>query len=230
MFAKAVATRSALAVIALSVSSIGCRHDRQTPHRAVRGVGDTVAQSREAGGEVVSESARNPQASSIRWITDANALSLVAAMNARAIASADFELENWHIDTVRAFAAAMAREHAELQHSADSIAARLGLAPVSPALSKQWTSAMQAQIDTMRRTGESGLDLAFLRQQANSHQLMSEHLSELASVAEHPELGAFLDTAAAKARAQAQRARSLQPVALSDSTRREAARRHGTTR
>jgi len=224
--AKPVLGRCAIA-LALSVSSIGCGHDKSTDRRPSHVVRDTVAKPIEesAGGEVVPAPATAPQTSKVRWITDANAVSLVAALNAREIAAADVELENWHVDTVRAFAAAMAREHAELQHSVDSLAARLGLNPVSPALAMRWTSAMQAQIDTMRRAGEGGLDLAFVRQQAKSHQLMSEYLSQLAAVAERPEWGAFLETAASKATAQAQRALALQPVVASDSARRVAARR-----
>lgn len=212
-----------LALVAFSVSSImGCGRDQPRERRSTAVVVDTAA------GEVVvsNETAAPPRTA--RWITDANALSLAAAVNARAIAAADVELENWHVDTARAFAASMAREHAELQHSVDSLAGRLNLTPVSPALAKQWTSAMQAQIDTIWRAGEAGLDLAFVRQQINSHQRMSDYFTQLAAVSERPELRAFLESAAAKSASQAQRAAALQPmVARIDSIRREA-RRRGT--
>jgi len=206
------------ALIALSISISACGDDagrnRETTHEAT------------AGGEVVAEPSAAPAAPSERWINDANALSLASALNARAIAAADFELENWHVDTARAFAASMAREHADLQHSIDSLTTRLGLTPVSPALAQRWTSAMQAQIDTVRRAGEAGVDLAFVRQQANSHQLMSEYLSQLALVAERPELQSFLESATTKTGLQAARARALLPaVARIDSTRREARKR-----
>jgi predicted outer membrane protein len=181
-----------------------------------------------SGGDVAAESP--PAPSSARWISDANALSLASTLNARAIAAADFELENWHVDTARAFAASMAREHADLQHSIDSLTTRLNVTPVSPALAKPWMSAIQAQIDTVRRAGDAGIDLAFVRQQANSHALMADYLSQLATVAERPELQAFLQMASAKASSQGARARALQPtVAKIDSTRREAARKRATT-
>ena len=214
-------TSAALAV--LSFFSMACcrdeANDRSRSHAAT------------AGGDVVMEmpSTTPAAAASARWITDANALSLLNTLNSRAIAAADFELENWHVDTARAFAASMAREHADLQHSIDSLTTRLGVTPVSPALGQKWTSTMQAQIDTVRRSGEAGVDLAFVKQQAASHQLMSEYLSQLATVAERPELQAFLESATTKAASQAARARALQPtVARIDSTRR-AARKRGET-
>jgi predicted outer membrane protein len=207
--------------VVLSISVFACGHDdakRPTPTREAI-----------AGGEVVAEPASKPAVNSARWISDANTLSLLSALNARAIAAADVELENWHVDTARAFAASMAREHAELQHSIDSLAGRLNLTPVTPALAKDWTSVLQAQIDTVRRAGDAGIDLAFVRQQANSHRLMSDYITQLAAVAERPELRALLETAAAKTTSQAQRASALQPtVARIDSVRR-AARRRGTT-
>jgi len=216
---------SKLALVALSVSLIvACGRDEPRGRRSPAVAVDT------AGGEVVvGNEPAAPAPRTARWITDANALSLVSAVNTRAIAAADVELENWHVDTARALAASMAREHAELQHSIDSLAARLDVTPVAPALAKQWTSTMQAQIDSIWRAGEAGLDLAFVRQQINSHQRMSDYFTQLAAVSERPELRAFLESAAAKTASQAQRARALEPtVARIDSTRREA-RRRGTT-
>jgi predicted outer membrane protein len=228
-FARPTLGRSGLTVVALSVLSLACGHDGKSERQASRTVADSVARLREeiAGGEVVTLPAATQPTSRIRWISDANALSLITALNARQIAAADFELENWRVDSVRAFAASMAREHAELQHAVDSIAAHLGLTPVPPALAKQWTAEIQAQIDTVRRAGDNRIDLAFVRQQANSHQLMSDRLSQLAAVTERPELQAFFERAASKAAAQAQRARSMQTFASSDSARRDAARSRG---
>jgi predicted outer membrane protein len=213
-----------VALLALSITVIACGHEKPRDQRPTRTVViDT------AGGEVVGNAPASLERVTARWITDANVLALLTALNNRQIAASDMELENWHVDTVRAFAASIAREHAELQHSIDSTAQSLKLTPVSPALAKPWTSAMQAQIDTMRRAGENGLDLAFVRQQVNSQQLMSNYLSQLASVAERPALGGFLEAAAAKASSRAQRASALLPaVARIDSVRR-GARRRGTT-
>lgn len=216
---------SKAALIAFSISSIvACGDDKPRERRVQPAVVDS------AGGEVVlGNEPAAPAKTSARWITDANALSLASAVNARAIAAAEVELENWHVDTARAFAASMAREHADLQHSLDSLTERLKMAPVSPALAKAWTSALQAQIDTIWRAGDLGRDLAFVRQQVTSHQLMSDYFTQLAAVAERPELRAFLESAAAKTASQAQRASALQPaVARIDSVRREARRRGAT--
>src|SRR5262249_46270610 len=71
------------------------------------------------------------------WITDANALAMLTAMNNRQIAIADVELEAWHSDTVRALASSVAHDNAGLQHSLDSLAPRLKLAPVMSALGQR---------------------------------------------------------------------------------------------
>jgi len=185
----------------------------------------------EAAGEVANEVASNAVAEPEvreRWITDANVLSLMSGMNARQIAAADVELSTWHSDTVRAFAASMAREHAELQHAVDSITAHLNLTPVTPALAKPWLSTMQTQIDSIRRASGDALDRAYVRQQVNSHQLMGDYIKQLAVAAERPELRAFLETTAGRVASQLQRARSLQTVlAAADSAaaRRAASRK-----
>jgi predicted outer membrane protein len=206
-----------------SLSTGGCGHEEMRGRRVQRAAVDS------AGGEVVvSNESAIPAKPAARWITDANALSLASAVNARAIAAADIELENWHVDTARAFAASMAREHADLQHSIDSLGERLKLVPVSPALAKQWTTALQAQIDSIWRAGETGRDLAFVRQQITSHERMAGYFTQLAAVAERPELRALFESAASKATSQAQRASALEPaVARIDSVRREARRRGG---
>jgi putative membrane protein len=160
------------------------------------------------GGEVVVGEWKDSSVSA-RWITDENVVSLFGAMNARQIAAADVELENWHNETVRAFAASIAREHAELQHAADSLAVRLQIPPVAPALTKPWMSAMQAQIDSLRRVRARSFDSAFVHQQVASHQLMLDYLQQLASASQHPDLQAMLSAASKRVASQLDRARSL---------------------
>jgi len=164
----------------------------------------------EAGGEVVGEWIDAPVGE--RWITDANVLSLFGAMNARQIATADIELENWHDESVRAFAASIARAHAALQHSADSVSARIRITPIAPALTKPWMAVMQAQIDSMRRAREGSLDRAFVHQQIVSHELMLERIQQLASASQHPDMRAMLSDAAKRVASQLDVARSLDSV------------------
>ncbi len=206
-----------LIALVIGFAATACaRHDapaKRQPARTVV-VRDTQptqgarADTVESGGEVSGE--WTDSAVTARWITDANVISLFGAMNARQIAAADVELENWHNDAARAFAASMAREHAELQHSADSLAARLGITPVAPALTKPWMSAMQAQIDSLRRVRASSFDSAFVHQQITSHQLMLEYLQQLASASQHPDVQSMLSAAAKRVASQLDRARSLE--------------------
>jgi predicted outer membrane protein len=207
-----------VAVIALALCVVGaaCGRDGASVQRRSRVIVVRDTQSTdsarvdtaESGGDVVGEWIDNPV--NERWITDANVLSLFSAMNARQIAAADVELEDWHNDAARAFAASIAREHAELQHSADSLAVRLRIAPIAPALTKPWMSVMQAQIDTMRRARATSLDRAFVHQQVASHQLMLDYIEQLASASQHPDLRSMLTAAAKRVASQAERARSLE--------------------
>jgi hypothetical protein len=174
----------------------------------------------EAGGEVVvSARSDSTAAQPVRWLTDANLLSLLGVMNARQIAAADVELEAWHVDSVRAFAAAVAREHAELQHSADSVAERIHLTPIAPALAQTVSATLQSQIDTLRRSSGRALDRAFVHEQVASYGIMTEYVTELAAVAEHPEMRILLTLEKDSLATQLARARGLQTkLAAADSS------------
>lgn len=173
----------------------------------------------EAGGEVViAERSDSTAARPVRWLTDANLLSLLGVMNARQIAAADVELEAWHVDSVRAFAAAVAREHAELQHSADSVSERIHVTPIAPALAQTLSATLQSQIDTLRRSYGRALDRAFIREQVASYDLMTAYVTQLAAVAERPEMQSLLTSGKDRLATQLARARALQTrLAVADS-------------
>lgn len=199
------ATTIGLAFIASAIAAACSRSSRDT---------------KESAGEVAIRS--NPDTAvvrPVRWLSDANLLSLLGTMNARQIAAADVELESWHVDSVRAFAVTVAREHAELQHSADSLAEQIRVAPIAPALSQPVSATMQAQIDSVRRAYGHSLDRVFIRQQVASYQFMTDEMGELAAVAERPELQGLFASAKDRMNAQLVRARTLQTrLAVSDST------------
>jgi len=181
----------------------------------------------EVGGEVIRDSTRP----SVRWISDANVLAIAAAMNSKQLAAADAELSTWHVDTVRAFAAAMAREHSAIRRTLDSSASALQIAPVAPALGALVQTRMQRQIDSIYLHDGRAFDRAFLDQQIASHRLMYEYLVRLAAVAERPALQQVLTTAADSVRSQTARAVELrtmfakQDSAAADSAAKRAARR-----
>jgi uncharacterized protein YukE len=193
----------------------------------------TNRDTNEAAGDVVlRDNVDSVQAQpAVRWLTDANLLSLLGMMNARQIAAADVELEAWHVDSVRAFAAAVAQEHAELQHAADSVSDRIHVAPIAPALARTVATAMQSQIDSLRRTYGRALDRAFVREQVGSQQFMAQYTSDLAAVAERPEMRSLLASVHTRITTQLAHARALQrrlaiadSIAAADSTARLAAR------
>lgn len=172
-----------------------------------RADGPVPRQPREAAGTLAADSMRRDSAVPPKWLNDATVLALVGTMNARQISAADVELSSWHSDTVRAFAATMARDHAELQRSADSLAAALKIAAVPSALSAEVNAVFQAQIDSMPR-GMS-LDRAFVREQVASHQLMADYIRQLSGAAHAPEMQAWLATFATRVDAQIARANAL---------------------
>lgn len=174
----------------------------------------------EAAGDVATHSSLDTAATgpTVRWLNDANLLALLGVMNSRQIAAADVELEAWHVDSVRAFAASVAREHAELQHATDSVAERIHVVPIAPALAHVVSARMQSQIDTVRRTYGRALDRVFIREQVSSYQLMADYINEMAAVAERPEVQSLLSMARDRVAAQLTRARVLQAqVAMADS-------------
>jgi len=175
--------------------------------------------TKESAGEVAIRSTPDTAVIPVRWLTDANLFSLFGTMNARQIAAADVELESWHVDSVRAFAVTVAREHAELQHLADSVAQQIHVVPVAPALSQPVSATMQAQIDSLRRAYGHSLDRVFIRQQVASYQFMTDEMSELAAVAERSEVQSLFAAARDSMNAQLARARTLQArLAVADST------------
>jgi predicted outer membrane protein len=198
------------------------------------------APAREEAGSVAGDTSAHVDSSALpRWLTDANILALIGAMNARQIAAADAELQAWHSDTVRAFAASLAHDHAQLQQSTDSLAAAVHLAPVPAAINDSVNAALQAFVDSVTANRGPMMDRVYVRQQIASHQLMSRYLDALSTLAEEPELQALLGAAAERSDGEAAHAQTLQTsfvaadsIAADSLARRAAARRtrSGTNR
>ncbi|MEO6879013.1 MAG: DUF4142 domain-containing protein [Gemmatimonadaceae bacterium] len=197
----------ALAAISLCMAG-ACQRNSNDRSAAVASAStdSTVARVDSAGGDV-SNAAAEPVAG--RWISDANVLSLLGTMNAAQLTAANVELQGWRSDSVRAFAASVARGSAALQYSIDSLAGRMNIAPVAPALAEHVAGAMQAQIDSMRANRGGSLDRAFLVQQVQGQGLMADYATQLSGVTERPELQSLLSAAAASNNALAARAQVL---------------------
>lgn len=166
----------------------------------------TALVTTESGGDVAADSA-SPRG---KWLDDGNVLALLGVLNARQIDAANVELGAWHSDTVRAFASAMLAEHEALQHSADSLAAVLRVAPVTPALADSVSATLQARVDSLRGVYGAPLDRAFIAEQIASDQVVDSYLRGLSGIAERPEVQALLTTAEAQTASQLDRAQTLQ--------------------
>jgi predicted outer membrane protein len=225
---------AAFAAVSLSIAG-ACQRNDSDEHAAVAATSTDTAPARvdSAAGEVTSDSSADPVPG--KWLTDANVFSLLGTMDARQIAAADAELQSWRSDSVRAFAASVARQYAELQHSVDSLAERIHVVPVAPALTDQVAARMQSQIDSMKQAHGGALDRAFLTQQVAGQGLVADYMSQLSDVAEHPELQALLASASMSVGSQLTHARALQAAfssadssasaASADSAAKRAARR-----
>ncbi len=216
------------ALAAIAIASFSCSRGGTSEGRATTGTARRPVAAVQSGGDVTADSS---SVTNVDWLTDANILSLLAAMNSQQIAASDVELQAWRSDTIRALAAATARVHAELQHSADSLAAQLHIEPVAPALASQFTARMQLQLDSLNGYHPGGVDRAYIAQQVSAGQLMLGYLQGLAGSAQQPELQALLSTAAETVGGELTRARSLQMIytradsmALADSARADSAR------
>jgi len=205
--------------------------------KAVPVAGRSAAGTDSAAGEVVTVSnAANFDTTSEtevhgRWITDANALSLLAMLNSRQIAAANIELQAWHSDSVRAFAAAVARQHSDLQHTVDSLGGAINVVPVAPALAAEVGAQMQALADTLAAARGMGLDRAFVREQLSSLPLYADYALHLSSVAQRPEVQSVMATAATRAGALLVRARTMQAsFAVADSAAADSAARRAQRR
>lgn len=234
-----IARKRSVALIAVVVAAgiwvASCSDDdpierrTATPMAGATAISHVQRDTSEFAGDVALDSgAARPR---IRWLNDANVLSLLTLMNSRQTAAADVELESWHLENVRAFAATMAREHAELQHSVDSLSEKLRIAPIAPALAQRIGAQMQAQIDTLRWRPGRSVDRAFLREQVASHALMGDYVTNLTGVAEQPEVQSLLASTNQRIASQLSRARALlasitsaDSIAAADSAAKAAAR------
>ena len=230
------------AISTLGILPSACASSASDQQSASNGSSDSarrVAQTtREAGGEVahVTPDTTAPGATHVKWLSDANILSLLSVMNGRQLAAANMELQAWHSDTVRSFASTIAHDYGGLQHSVDSLAEGIKLAPVAPALATNIVATMQAPIDSISGLRNAPLDRAFVQQQITAQQFMSGYIDLLSADAERPEITALLSSASARVSADLEHAKALHAmlvvedsVAAADSAAKRAARHHQST-
>jgi|KBSMisStaDraftv2_1062788.scaffolds.fasta_scaffold151253_1 predicted outer membrane protein len=214
-----------VAALAVVTAIAACSKKSQPPKQsAAATAASRQPRTAEAAGEVAKDSAAPHD--NIKWLSDANVVAMLTAMNQRQVAAADAELSTWHIDTVRAFATAMYREHTALQHSIDSLAEVAKIAPVLPALGATIRGRMQAQIDTIYQHGGRGFDRAYVMQAVAGHQLMAQYLGQFSAVAEAPALATLIGSMTTTVQSQIARANAMRVLfAVADSVTADSLRR-----
>lgn len=209
--------------VAAVAAIAACSSEKSAP-KASAGATTGRAMTSEAAGEVAKDSAAPRD--NIKWLNDANVVALLTTMNQRQITAADAELSTWHMDTVRAFAAALYREHTEMQHSIDSLAQFAHITPVLPALGAAIRGQMQAQIDTIYQHGGRGFDRAYVMQTVAGHQLMSQYLNQLSAVADAPAVSTLIGSLSTAVQSQISRGNSMKAMfAVADSVAADSVRR-----
>lgn len=171
-----------------------------------------------AGGEVTANSVA-PVAG--KWLEDGSIEALADVLNQHEIAAAQTEMRAWHSDSVRAFAASMIHDHEAMQHSVDSAAAVLRIAPVMPALGLELQDSLKADVDKLKALTGGPLDRAYLDGEIASHKRLIEDYQELAGATERPQLSGVLAGSLTTLQLHLQRAQMLRSLmSMTDSARR----------
>ena len=213
---------SVIGAMAVAAGIAACTREKPAPKQPAAST--QQPKTAEAAGEVARDSA-SPR-DNIKWLNDANVVAMLTTMNQRQVAAADAELSTWHVDTVRAFAAAMYREHTALQHSIDSLVEAVHIVPVLPALGATIRTQMQAQIDTIYQHGGRGFDRAYVMQAVAGHQLMAQYLGQLSAVADAPAVSTLVGSLTTAVQSQIARANAMRSLfAVADSIAADSAQR-----
>ena len=217
----------AAAITTFGIMPSACAKQAPDRRAASRQTSDSAQRVRQTTGQAAGEVATatpssldttTPGTTRVKWLSDANILSLLGIMNGRQVAAANIELQAWHSDTVRAFASSIARDYAELQHSVDSLAEGIKMAPIAPALATNVLATMQPPIDSLTGYRGAALDRAFVSQQIAAQRFIGGYVDQLSGDAERPEITAMLATAVERVGSDLARAQALQAsLILSDS-------------
>jgi predicted outer membrane protein len=197
---------------------------KETPAPPKQSSAQRQPKTAEAAGDVAKDSTSPRE--NIKWLNDANVLAILTTMNQRQVAAADAELSTWHVDTVRAFAASMYREHTAFQHSIDSLAEAAHIVPVLPALGTTIRGQMQTQIDTIYQHGGRGFDRAYVMQAVAGHQLMAQYLNQLSAVSDAPAVSTLIGSLTPAVQSQIARANGMRTLfVIADSVTADSVRR-----
>jgi predicted outer membrane protein len=231
------ARRRGLAALVMVIFSISaCNREKKPGKAAARSpapAATAASVKQHAGGEVIAVRDRDSEPVLVKWMGDDNIIALARLLNVRVKAAADYELQRWGSDTTRALAEEMAREHAAIRYTIDSVAASLGMTPVLPALASEIDSATRRHLTMLEVAGGRPLDRAYVKEQIASHEYMIDYVTKFAAAAERQALRTAMDTISAKLKTHLASGRALQVEyakadslkAVRDSVRRERNRR-----
>jgi hypothetical protein len=119
----------------------------------------------------------------VAWLNDSSIVFLVRAMQPPAIAAARLQLQSWSDDTTANVAITVARDHAALAATMDSIAGAGRFGGVRPAIADSLLAPYDAQLSSLWGLGARDLGRRFIATQREAHERAIGDLAGLASLA-----------------------------------------------
>jgi hypothetical protein len=177
------ARRRGLAALFLMVLSISaCNREKKPTKAAAKSPAPAATAAifkRQAGGEVAAPLDKDSATVAVKWMGDDNIIALARLLNVRVKAAADYELQQWGSDTTRALAEQMAREHAVIRYTIDSLAEALKMTPMLPALGAEIDSVTRQQLTMLYVPVDGRSTGRMWKEQIASHEYMHRLFDEV---------------------------------------------------
>ncbi len=170
-----------IAVAALAVAA-ACGND-DTP------VANTATRPDSSSGEVAQYALMK---NSIGWLTDSNVVALAGQLNGDAQGMARLESQAWTREPYRLFAAAIMRDHAQMQFSIDSIASLRRIPSQMPAVAPELKAPYDSVLNTQAVLPLAEREGQFLDMVIREHQRSLVDFGALAGNASDPDLKTLL--------------------------------------
>jgi hypothetical protein len=127
-----------------------------------------------------------------RWLNDSNIVALVDSMQLTTIAAARYQLQSWASDSTVNLALLLARDHAAMLISVDSVATVRRIAARRPAVADSLLAPYLPQITSLYGLWAAEREKRFLATQRDTHVRALADLTALAAVVRDPDLGVVL--------------------------------------
>ena len=172
------------AAIALAVVAAACQQ-----HGPAKQPADRVLHVDSSGGEVSQFSLMQ---NAVGWLTDSNVVSLAATVNEAPMSLARAESQAWTDDQTHQYAMMVLRDHAALQSSIDSLAAKHRLPSQTPAVAADFHARYDSAANSIAGLPAAQVDPKFVTAVIDLHERTLLDFGALAGNTLDPDLRALL--------------------------------------